>query len=71
MITTIQLPKELKDKLDGLKEKKSESYADILARIIKREEKLKRMQLFEEYGQKYGEESRKEVNEWEDNDWYD
>lgn len=68
-ITTIQVPKSLKKKLDALKEKPTDSYTDVLAQLVKEAQKRKIIMSMREYARKYGEESRREVSEWVDDPW--
>lgn len=64
MITTIQIPIDLKKELDDLKSNKKNSYATVLKQLIFNEKKRRNALLLREYGIKYGEESKDEVNEW-------
>jgi predicted CopG family antitoxin len=63
MATTIQLPIELKNELDKLKEPKM-SYADLIKSLIKKERKRQEHLLLREYCEKYNKESLEEVKEW-------
>ncbi|MFT4326660.1 MAG: hypothetical protein ACMXYK_04115 [Candidatus Woesearchaeota archaeon] len=69
MATTIQLPVDLKQELDALKKNAKDSYADVLRALIKNEKKRETALLIKEYGQKYGKQNLKEVNEWSCEDW--
>lgn len=70
MATTIQIPVELKKELDSLNDSNL-SYAKFLKKLIENEKKRRNKLLLREYAQKYGEESLKEVKEWESTeiDW--
>jgi len=63
MATTIQLPIELKNELDKLKEPKM-SYADLIKSLIMKEKKRQEHLLLKEYCEKYNKESLEEVKEW-------
>ena len=71
MVTTIQIPIELKNELDSLKSNPKMSYASLLSELVKNEKRRKRDFLLREYAQKYNEVSLAESKEWEsaDLDW--
>ena len=64
MVTTIQIPIDLKKDLDSLKKEKKMTYAQIIEKLIASEKKRQNELLLREYGKKYGVESVKEVREW-------
>jgi predicted CopG family antitoxin len=68
MVTSIQISEELKRELDLLKQGQKKSYGDLLCDMIKREKRRNEQMLLKEYALKYGDESRREVNEWKDLD---
>lgn len=62
MVTTIQLSEELKQKISALKRKNSETYEDVIARLVdKQDYELK----VKEYYRKYGTELSAEDKAWE------
>lgn len=71
MVTTIQLPVDLKKELDSLKSDSNMTYADVLKRLVENEKKRRNELLLEDYGSKYGETSVSEVKEWKatEKDW--
>ena len=66
MATTIQVSEEFKNQLKIIKG--DQSYEDFLKKLIKQQKRLIVAEQMKEYGQKHGEESLKEVKEWEHTD---
>lgn len=71
MVTTIQLPIEVKQELDNLKTDSKMSYAQLIKELVEKEKKRKNDLLLMDYGKKYSTENKKEVNEWKEtsNEW--
>lgn len=67
MITTIQIRKNVKDILDGLKEKNNESYEDVIVKLIdERAEKKEELEkLLREECEEMREENLRINKEWE------
>ncbi len=63
MATTIQISNELKEELSRLK--KDETYEDVIRKLLRRNKKMIVAEQMEEYGKEHGEESLKELKEWE------
>jgi len=61
MVTTIQLSEELKQKIGALKRKDSETYEDVIARLVDKQDYERKVK---EYYRKYGTEISKEEKEW-------
>ncbi|HIH18304.1 MAG TPA: hypothetical protein HA282_01005 [Nanoarchaeota archaeon] len=70
MVTTIQLNEDVKITLERLKEKRGDSYEDVIVRMIKKAEMQKRMdrELMIEGAKKTAEESLKITKEFEEID---
>ena len=66
MVTTIQISDELKKDLAKLKNK--ESYEEVIKKLLKDREKQVIAEDMAEYGKKHGEDSLKELKEWEETD---
>jgi predicted DNA-binding protein len=65
MVTTIQIPIELKKELDILKKDRKITYAQLLKELIIKEKKQQEQLLLKEYAIKYGEKSNEEILEWQ------
>jgi ribosomal protein L18E len=70
MISSIQLRQNVKIELDRLKEKSSESYEDIIVKLLKlvEQQKRKRKELMIEGCKEMAEENLKMTKEWESTD---
>jgi len=62
MVTTIQLSEELKQKIGSLKRKESETYEQVIARLVAKQEYEFKVK---EYYRKYGTELSAEDKAWE------
>ena len=65
MATTIQIPTDLKQELDTLRDENTKSYAQLLRDLVKKEKQHREQLLLKEYAVKYGKQSQKEVAEWQ------
>jgi predicted DNA-binding protein len=65
MVTTIQIPIELKKELDMLKKDRKITYAQLLKELIIKEKKQQEQLLLKEYAIKYGGKSNEEILEWQ------
>ena len=64
MVTTIQLSETIKEELKSLKEKRNESYEDVIVRLIKKSNlKMKRNELLKE-GYLQMNEDKELINDW-------
>ncbi|HLD15078.1 MAG TPA: hypothetical protein VJB94_00670 [Candidatus Nanoarchaeia archaeon] len=73
MITTIQVHDELKKSLEKLKQSKKDSYEEVIVRLVREIEKIRRLnkKLMIEGAKEMAEESLKITKEWEaiDMEW--
>ena len=73
MITTIQVNDELKKSLEKLKQSKKDSYEEVIVRLVREIEKIRRLnkKLMIEGAKEMAEESLKITKEWEaiDMEW--